>query len=118
MPVPEGAAGPPAWASPGEGAWQLTWAHGLLAAADAERETAAGLAATRGRDLAAATAVQTAAEQLADKVRRLAGGRAKSGFEFPAGGRDPGFGPVGHRGLPGVRLRLGPLSDWTRGWEL
>jgi DNA repair protein SbcC/Rad50 len=72
VPVPEGAAGLPAWASPGEGAWQLSWAHGLLAAADAERETAAGLAATRGRDLAAATAVQAAAEQLADKQRRRA----------------------------------------------
>jgi exonuclease SbcC len=69
-----GAAVPDAPAQlPGEdGPWQATWAAGLLTAALAQQEAAAGVAAARRRELDVAQAARSAAEQLADRQRRRA----------------------------------------------
>jgi exonuclease SbcC len=67
-PVPDAPALPPSE----DRSWQLTWAAGLLAAARAQQEAAAGLAAARGREASVAQAALAAAEQLAGRQRRRA----------------------------------------------
>jgi exonuclease SbcC len=51
-------------------AWQVGWADGLLAEASAAQESAAGIAAERGRELDTALTILGAAEQLAGRQRR------------------------------------------------
>jgi DNA repair protein SbcC/Rad50 len=68
VPVPDAPVTPAGPDSP----WQVAWAAGLLTAARAGQEAAAGVAAARGQELDVAQAALSAAERLADRQRRRA----------------------------------------------